>query len=81
MNEQRIGKFRISHALLDNNWQKLLPIMATVVIVRAESLYERKCVEYVGYSMQFDLVQEGVKTPEYTATFDLTTKTVTWNKL
>lgn len=65
---RRLGRFRVSFALMDE-WPTLLPVMGQVVVVRAECRYDSRTVDYVAYSHHFDVVEEGVEPPEYTATF------------
>jgi len=65
---RRLGRFRVSFALMDE-WPTLLPAMGQVVVVRAECRYDSRTVDYVAYSHHFDVVAEGAEPPEYTATF------------
>ena len=62
---RRIGRFCVSHYLVEQHWEKLLPLMSKVFVVRAESLYARDCIEYVALSPEFAEASFDVVTPEY----------------
>lgn len=61
--ERRIGRFRVSHALL-RSWKSLWPVMSKVVIVRAESHFTG-WVEYTAFSKLFDIFPEELEPPCY----------------
>ena len=65
--KRRIGRFKVSYALLDNNWKDLLPVFARVVPVRAESDYLMSVITYTAFSEGFDEIDEGQETPLYVA--------------
>ncbi len=56
----------MSNGLLDR-WESVVPLLAGVVVVRAECDYARAAVDYVAYSLAFDVVVEGEEIPEYVA--------------
>jgi hypothetical protein len=64
--ERRLGKFRIVTDFLREEWPKLLPLFARVVIVRAETEFVSDSIIYTGLSDDFEIVDEGMETPWYT---------------
>lgn len=66
---RRIGRFKISHDLIWQDWRNLLALFAQVVVVRAESRFLWNQIEYEGYSDLFDETPEGCCAPEYRIEF------------
>ena len=62
--KRRVGRFRITHNLMTDDWRTLLPFFAQVVVVRAESHY-LGWIDYTGFSDLFEEIDEGVEAPEY----------------
>ena len=65
MNKYRVGKFRITNNLIKDDWTKLLPLFANLVVVGAQPNF-LGWIEYTAFSPLFDEVKEGVCAPEYT---------------
>lgn len=64
--ERRVGIFRISTDVLHmQSHEVLLRVFANFIIVRAETLFAERCIEYVAYSPLFGVVDEGEEFPEY----------------
>jgi hypothetical protein len=61
---RRLGKFKVSGFLL-RDWEKLLPIMGNMVVVRCEFRYDIDCAEYTAFSPLFDEVPDGCEPPQY----------------
>ena len=63
----RIGKFRISHELIDlvKDGVLLKSIMSNFLIVRAESIFAEGCIEYVAYSNLFEDLSDMGLIPMY----------------
>lgn len=64
MNRQ-LGKFRIED--IDRNLREAKLVLARVVVVRAEMMYDANCIEYTAISDDFDRVDDGERVPEYLA--------------
>ena len=65
-NENRIGKVSISHDLLTSMSKRRLNLfLKDFVIIRAESLFYNKTIEYVGFSPYFESIKEGHLPPGY----------------
>ena len=63
--ENRIGIFAIDHHFIKDDEEFVRALMQHVIIVRAESMYSRDAIEYVGYSDLFEPVRPGVSAPNY----------------
>ena len=64
MKDLRMGTFKISMALIEENPKAIMQIMGRVIVVRAECMYIN-IVKYVAISPEFDEIEEGDKVPEY----------------
>ena len=63
-NERRLGRFRISHVMFENDdWVNLKALFANVVPVRAESLFAPPCIEYTALSSSFDYIDIQTEEP------------------
>ena len=63
---KRHGSFSISiKPYILEDVDELLAIMSEVIIVRAEHMFHNDTIEYYGYSKLFDIVELGMKEPEY----------------
>lgn len=76
-NAKRIGRFRIDFVDIELYPRTVTAFMQTLelLIVRAESNYAYKAIEYMAYSQKFDLVDPGLTVPLYE--IDLALSTVT----
>ena len=63
---ERMGVFHISLELLEQNPEAVMKIMGRCVVIRAENLYYRNCIEYYAMSPDFEELGEGECAPEYT---------------
>ena len=64
--QNRIGKFRITDALFEISLGEIMKtIFPRVFITRAEHLYDRREMEYVGYCDLFEPNDFGSRAPEY----------------
>lgn len=69
--ENRIGKFSITHGLLKNAPKIFIEsIFKGIVIVRAESIWHEGLIEYIGYSDLFKPVEENCEATEYNFEFE-----------
>jgi hypothetical protein len=62
---RRLGRFIVGHATLHHDWRSLLPLMAQVVILRAESLYHLDGIEYLALAEAFDEIEMSEQPPLY----------------
>lgn len=62
---RRAGRFRISAELIEDELPLVQRIMGMCVILRAECLWERRAIEYVALSPQFDELAEVTLLPDY----------------
>ena len=62
--ERRIGKFKVSHAMI-RQWKSLHPVMSKVVVVRAESHFSTDVIEYTAFSKLFEITEEAFVPPCY----------------
>lgn len=63
---RRLGRFYITHDLLKQEPEAIREhVLAKMVIVRAELLWERNAIEYVAMSELFDLLPWYHTAPEY----------------
>jgi hypothetical protein len=60
---RRLGRFRIID--IDANMREAKIVLARVVVVRAEMLYQDAAIEYTAISDDFDAVDDGAVVPEY----------------
>lgn len=79
MNKRQLGKFRLDVLRIEDNVDELCKIMATVIPVRAEYMYETNCIEYIALSHSFAPVGLGFKIPWYRAVF--TEGVLSWETL
>ena len=66
---RRLGRFIVGHVTLHHDWRSLLPLMAQVVILRAESLYHLEAIEYLALSDAFAEVGPNDAPPLYEVTY------------
>lgn len=65
---RRIGKFTVRLDAIDSG---LFPEMIRalgITIVRAETMYHMLAIEYIGISPHFEVIEQGIITPEYMLT-------------
>ncbi len=65
----RLGRFAISEDTLRGNWRDLLVLFAQVVVVDARARWDRRTVEYTGYSDLFEELPDAFSAPNYEFTF------------
>lgn len=72
MTKRRIGTFRISNTLLqdESSHDNIMSIMGSVIVVRAEQRYDIDGIEYHAISEYFDEVDQHIHAPNYTVNFD-----------
>lgn len=64
--QNRIGKFTITDALFEISLGEIMKtIFPRVFIIRAEHLYDRREMEYIGYCDLFEQNDFGCRAPEY----------------
>ena len=61
---RRLGKFKVSGFLL-RDWEKLLPLMGQMVVVRCEFRYDTDSAEYTAFSPLFEEVPDCCEPPQY----------------
>lgn len=66
---KRLGRFRISRALLMRTPEAIQPLFAKIIVVEAVMRWESDSVEYVAMSELFELLDAGVMAPAYAITF------------
>lgn len=64
--KRRLGKFSFTRDFIEECPQIAQEILSTVIVVRAEMLYDRDAIEYVGLSHSFESLPCGVAAPHYT---------------
>ena len=65
---RRLGRFTVHCALMES-WKVLLPLMAKVVVVRCEQIFDRDYFEYTAFSELFEEVPMGTYPPRYEILF------------
>lgn len=65
--ERRVGRLQISHDLLFSNPKAVQKVLSKVIVVRCESIFYKKCFEYVALSNRFDIIDEASEPPLYQA--------------
>ena len=82
MRDRRIGKFTVDLHLIDNCADQVRVMMKDVLVLRAECLHHKHCIEYVGIHPAFSAIPDGYEPPPYTAEVrckgDGTVEKVTW---
>lgn len=63
--KRRIGRFQISHVTFAHDWHAVLPLMAKVAILRAESLYHLDAIEYLALCDEFEEIEVTIIPPLY----------------
>lgn len=66
----RLGKIYINSALVEHEEAKRIFRVLDFVPTRAEMLFYRDAIEYVGTSPSFEECEEGCLAPEYNITID-----------
>jgi hypothetical protein len=61
----RCGRFRIDHSLVYDDPELVRTILRDCIVVRAESLYFPRCIEYMALHPAFDEIKPGDITPTY----------------
>lgn len=67
---RRLGKFSISWVLIDDNPQVVRQLLSKMIIVRAETLYHDRSIEYIAMCDDFDVIPEGMIVPQYDIEID-----------
>lgn len=65
MDSRQLGRYKISHALLEDEPRTALHITRHTIPVRAEYLYAENCIEYVALSDNFRKLAIGGIPPYY----------------
>lgn len=76
-----LGSFYLPRELINNNLSICQIILSTVVVIRAEMMYESDSVFYTGFSHGFMELDLGQKAPLYFPIYDLETRQfIKWEK-
>ena len=82
---RRLGIFLISEALIRNDPEETIKIFKDMIVVRAESHYAGREIEYTAMSKHFDISKEGSLIPTYIGLFTRDEEGVThlqgWEKV
>ena len=78
MKNRRLGTFKISRYMIENNPKIVKRVMSECIIVRAELSYVMDAIEYTAISDWFDEVQEGHIPMEYRITFVKDGNNIKW---
>lgn len=62
-----IGRFSISYKMLQMHLEEVRSVMRGVVVVRAESRWDKDCIDYVALCDAFEPVEGYREPPEYQA--------------
>jgi hypothetical protein len=65
----RVGMFRVANRIIRETPLSVMRLLSTMVVVRAETLFQLDAVEYVAFSMLFDRIPKGEEAPEYRISF------------
>ena len=66
MNNRKLGRFNISHDAIKQTSQRTLSnVMKHFMPIRAESMFDKGCIEYLAISELFDEVELGAEVPIY----------------
>jgi hypothetical protein len=71
---KRLGRFRLSMSIINLDPKTVMRVLGKMVIVRAETLYAEKCVEYMAMSNLFEVVEEAEQIPMYRLSITATGK-------
>lgn len=63
--ENRAGKFFVDRVYFIEHADELMSFMSGILIVKAEMLFHRDGVEYVGYSDRFKPLGQGIEVLNY----------------
>lgn len=69
--KRRVGRFQISHITLSADWHAVLPLMAKVAVLKAESLYHIAAIEYLALCDEFDDIEVTDTPPLYRPSYRL----------
>ena len=61
----RVGTFTIARKYIDQAPADVLAVMAKVIVVRMEYLYQQDAMEYTALSPEFEELEPGTKPPCY----------------
>ena len=65
MRSKLIGRFSIRLFDIEEKENEVKEILNQCIVVRAEVMYDRDCIEYTAICDQFDVLQDGMMTPYY----------------
>lgn len=68
--DRRLGRFSISSRLIKTTPELALNILKDIIVVRAETMFHYDCVDYIGISRHFDVLEIGSMPPEYRANIE-----------
>jgi len=68
MKNRNLGKFEITLFMIDHEPEKVAEVFGLLKFIplRAECLYYKSVIEYIGLSERFSEVEEGMEVPNYT---------------
>ena len=76
----KLGSFEIGMDLIEEMPDLVRRIMGECIIMRAEYIYERKCVVYTAMHDAFEEREQGSPAPAYEPSYDQDEDTLTWAK-
>jgi hypothetical protein len=76
----RLGQFEIGLDLIAEMPDLVRRIMGECIIMRAEYLYDRKCVTYTAIHDAFEEREQGTAAPIYEPSYDQDDDKLTWTK-
>ena len=68
MRDKRLGKFTLYREEIENYPDNVRLVMKEVIVVRAEYMWDRECIEYTAISDQFSPIPPAEYPPEYRIT-------------
>jgi len=69
MKSRKLGRFVLSHGVIEQAPEDVMRLMGRMIVVRAESRYDMDGVEYTAISDYFSCVPAGSIVPEYRFAF------------
>lgn len=67
MKDRRLGQFTITFDLIDRNPEIVREMMSDLIVVRAESMWHFRAIDYIAVGPPFEEVPEALRVPTYHA--------------
>lgn len=67
---RRLGKFTISWDLIEDNPEIVRELLSKMIVIRAETMYHYRHIEYVALCEDFEVLSEGCRIPDYDIQID-----------